>query len=289
MSDNPGYHNRQDPIFWKIRSLLLALTNKSLEYDQIAPKIDGGSYAGVGRFLKEFRDAPHCSEQARSFITQLYLHVLRCICNSFGGRSSESRELGDSLVSIHGGTNLTRVASFVGYLIEWGLLSNELVRQHLTKPLTNHYYYSAGSDSEIVRANAVYQLLIAAGNTLLQGLLEAEDVRVCFEMLDAQTSAGKISGFDAAKLKELREIHAAWMQRKEEEEQGNVRDTEGLQAEGQGATAAEVSAEVETPVAFVPQDLPAAMAGIDIPSSILQDIVSPSALHAVESPPETFI
>ncbi|KAF9642438.1 hypothetical protein BDM02DRAFT_3193259 [Thelephora ganbajun] len=135
----------------------------------------------------------------------------------------------------------------------------------------------------------VYQLLIATGNTLLQGLLEAEDVWVCFEMLDAQTSAGKILGFDATKLKELREIHAAWMQRKEEEEQGNVGDTEGLQAEGQGATAAEVSAEVETPVAFVPQDLPAAMASIDIPSSILQDIVSPSALHAVESPPETFI
>ncbi|KAF9647781.1 hypothetical protein BDM02DRAFT_3097588, partial [Thelephora ganbajun] len=53
--------------------------------------------------------------------------------------------------------------------------------------------------------------------------------------------------------------------------------------------AAEVSAEVETPVAFVPQDLPAVVIGIDIPSSILQDIVSPSALHAVESPPEVFI
>ncbi|KAF9651974.1 hypothetical protein BDM02DRAFT_3183972 [Thelephora ganbajun] len=53
--------------------------------------------------------------------------------------------------------------------------------------------------------------------------------------------------------------------------------------------AAKVSAEVETPVAFLPQDLPTAMIGIDIPSSVLEDIVSPSVLHAVESPPETFI
>ncbi|KAF9646059.1 hypothetical protein BDM02DRAFT_321441 [Thelephora ganbajun] len=79
------------------------------------------------------------------------------------------------------------------------------------------------------------------------------------------------------------------MQRRQEEEQGNVGDTEGPQVEGQDAMAAEVSAEVETPVAFIPYDLPAAMTGIDIPSSILQDIASPSALHAVESPTDTFI
>ncbi|KAF9646064.1 hypothetical protein BDM02DRAFT_3119300 [Thelephora ganbajun] len=211
------------------------------------------------------------------------------VCNSFGGRPSDWAAISsrDGLVSSNG--SFARAASFVGHLIEWGLLSNDLVRQHLIKPLTNHYYYDTGSDPEIIRANVIYQLFIAAGNTLLQGLLKAEDVQVCFEMLDAQASAKKISGFDAAKLKELREIHAAWMQRKQGEEQGNVRDTEGLQAEGQDAMAAEVPAEVETPVAFVPQDLPAAMIGIEIPSSILQDIVSPSVLHAMESPFETSI
>ncbi|KAF9646044.1 hypothetical protein BDM02DRAFT_319686 [Thelephora ganbajun] len=248
---------------------------------------DGGSYASVGRFLKEFHDAPHRSEQARSFVIQMCSRLLRW----FGIASVEDFQMDwkDRKYLMGGGRGFIRVASLVGYLIEWGLLSHDLVRQHLVKPLTNHYYHNTGSDSEIVRTNAIYQLFIAVGNTLVQGLLEAEDVRVCFEMLDAQASAKKISGFDAAKLKELREIHAAWIQREQEEEQRNVGDTEGPQVEGQDAMAAEVSAEVETPVAFAPQDLPAAMIGIDIPPSILQDIVSPSALHAVESSPETFI
>jgi hypothetical protein len=52
---------------------------------------------------------------------------------------------------------------------------------------------------------------------------------------------------------------------------------------------AEVSAEVETPVAFVPQDLPAATIGVEIPSSILNDIESPSFLHHIDFSPETFV
>jgi hypothetical protein len=99
-----GYHNRKGPICSKIRSLLLPWKEPS-KYDQIAPKIEywieyvlredfatvdelvegvsdvawdySGSYADVGRFLKEFRDAPHRSEQARSFVDQLCSHVLR--------------------------------------------------------------------------------------------------------------------------------------------------------------------------------------------------------------------
>ena len=65
---------------------------------------------------------------------------------------------------------------------------------------------------------------------------------------------------------ELREIHAAWLRRKEEGEQGNP-------------TAPEIPEEVETPVAFPPQDLP---------SPILQDIESLSTLYDVESSTDAF-
>ncbi|KAF9644393.1 hypothetical protein BDM02DRAFT_3263577 [Thelephora ganbajun] len=309
MSANPGYHNRQALISSKIRSLFLALTNKPLEYNQIAPKIEywikyvlcerfttidelveavshiawnnDGSYANIGRFLKEFHDAPHRSEHARSFVAQLCLHVLQWFAIASLEDLWNRTNWGDSLVSIHGGESFIHAASSVGHLIEWGLL-------------------------KIVRANAIYQLFIAAGNTLLQGLLEAEDVRVCFGMLDAQALTKKISGFDAAKLKELREIHAAWMQRKQEEEQGNVRDIEGLQAEGRDA----VATEVETPIAFVSQYLPAAMIDgnveivcgdtvfrvhstiVSFSSPNLRDILSQPALlraQAPEGPPRITI
>jgi hypothetical protein len=83
---------------------------------------------------------------------------------------------------------------------------------------------------------------------------------------------------------ELREIHAAWLQRKEEEERRDVAETEE-----DGGAAAEAPAEIETPVAFVPQDLPAATTDIGLPSSILQAAVPPSIFHDVESFPETFI
>ena len=86
---------------------------------------------------------------------------------------------------------------------------------------------------------------------------------------------------------ELREIHTAWLQRKDEEEQRNVRRTRECQVEGEDAIAAEAPAEVETPVVFVPQDLPAATIDIDLPSAILQDIRLPSVSHDVGSSSET--
>ena len=52
---------------------------------------------------------------------------------------------------------------------------------------------------------------------------------------------------------------------------------------------AEVCAEVETPVAFVPHELPAAAADIRLPSSILQDIRLPTALDYVEPSSENFV
>ena len=52
---------------------------------------------------------------------------------------------------------------------------------------------------------------------------------------------------------------------------------------------AEVPVEVETPVALVPQDLPAAAVDISLPSSTLQDIKPPSVLHGTGSSSETFV
>ena len=52
---------------------------------------------------------------------------------------------------------------------------------------------------------------------------------------------------------------------------------------------AEIPAEVETPVAFIPQDLPAINIDVTIPSSILQDIEPLSALHDAESSSKTFV
>ena len=53
------------------------------------------------------------------------------------------------------------------------------------------------------RAHAIYQLFIAAGDTLLQGLLEPQEVQDCFEKLEIRVSFGEIKGvdgFDPAKL-----------------------------------------------------------------------------------------
>jgi len=75
---------------------------------------------------------------------------------------------------------------------------------------------------------------------------------------------------------ELRGIHAGWLQRKAEEEQRN-------------ATTAEVpTGEVDTPVAFVPENLPAATTDTNVPSSILRSIVPPPILQDAEYPTETF-
>lgn len=94
MVEVPGFHNRKSHVASKIRSLLISLTKEPSLYDNITPKIEywieyalregfttvdelvegvsfvaweqGGSYSSVGQFLKEFLDAPHRSEQARS-------------------------------------------------------------------------------------------------------------------------------------------------------------------------------------------------------------------------------
>jgi hypothetical protein len=99
-----------------------------------------------------------------------------------------------------GGPGFIRAASFVGHLIESGLLSHELVQQHLIKSLINHQdndnqHHTSGA----VRSTAIYELFTAAGNTLLQGLLEPDDVQVCFHKLDLRPL--DYMGFNTAKLK----------------------------------------------------------------------------------------
>jgi len=224
MVKGASFHNRQPCIALKIRSLLTSLTENPSENEKITPKleywieyvlserfatvdelVEGVSTVmwelsdpcarSVARFLKEFRDAPGRSGQAGSFVDKLCERILRW----FAIASVENLGMDNSpgLIVSHGGCSFIRVASFVGYLIEWGLLGHKLVKRHLVKPLTAHHYTSNGlCGPEYVRVTAIYQLLIAAGNTLLRGLLEPEDVQACFEALDTS----KIPGLDAEKL-----------------------------------------------------------------------------------------
>ena len=227
----PGYQNHKEHIVLKIRSLLIHLTNEPSEYDEIAPKIEywieyvlregfstiddlvegvsyvawdgGGSFASVGKFFKEFRDAPHRSEQARTFVTRMCPHVLRWFAiasaESFGGHPRES-------ISSDEGPGFVRAASFVGHLIQFGLLSHELVQRHLIKPLTSHHgHYERRNSPDAFRAQGIHQLFTAAGNTLLQGLLEPDDAQVCFDILDLWRDYG---WFDAANVKVQYTTHA---------------------------------------------------------------------------------
>lgn len=329
-----GYHIRQSYINSKIRSLLTSLTKEPSEYEETALKIeywieyvlcenfstvdelvegvssvawDEGTScpASIGKFLKEFHDAPHRSEKTRGFVTKMCSHVLRwftiAAVEDFWGRDNNlSHILGCRPYGF------IRGASFIGYLIEWGLLSHGLAKWHITKSLTNHHDNDRHVKSPgATRANAIYQLFTAAGNTLLQGFLEPVDVQVCLDILDTWSQQRGMS-FDVAKLKvryttnnhasrwsltrkqEFRELHAAWVLRREGEEK--TRETEGNQREREeGMAATDVSAEIKTPVAFVPPDLPAAAIGIEIPASILQDIESSSVFSEGDNPLETFI
>jgi len=115
---------------------------------------------------------------------------------------------GGSIANNSGGEGFIRAASFVGHLIEYGLLSQELLRQHLIKPLINHYDGDPRYIQDPVWANAIYQLFISAGSALFQGLLEPEDVRLSFETLDAQSRLVEIEGYDAARVKVWWTAHA---------------------------------------------------------------------------------
>jgi hypothetical protein len=235
MSDQPGYHNRNRCIGQKIISLLISLTNEPSKYDEITPKIEywieyvlredfstvdelvegvshvawnhGGSFASVGKFFKEFRDAPHRSEQARTFVAQMCSHVLRWFAIVSAEDLSTSSSYRDGMVaSGGGGPGFIRAASLVGHLIESGLLSHELVQRHLIKSLINHQDNDGDWNGHgAVRSKAIYELFTAAGNTLLQGLLEPDDIQVCFHKLGLRHLP--YMGFDAVKLKVWCTVH----------------------------------------------------------------------------------
>jgi hypothetical protein len=228
MSSEPGYHNRQPVLAENICNLLYSLSPST--YDEIAPKIeywiecviaeqfttvddlvervssvaweDRGSQSDISRFLKEFRDAPHRSEGTRSFVDGLCLHVLRWFAVASVEDLWKNWHPHTSLVSKRGGPGFIHAASFVGHLIERGLVGRELARRYLFKPLTTYYYDKDNFSKQSIRANALYKLF-TAGNALLQGLLEPEDVQVCFEKLETWTTLGEINGLellDAARL-----------------------------------------------------------------------------------------
>ena len=78
---------------------------------------------------------------------------------------------------------------------------------------------------------------------------------------------------------ELRDVHAEWLERKEREKQRDVPEAEECwREEEEDAMATEVPAEVETPIASAPQDLP-----ITVDTGI-----PPSILHGIESPSDPF-
>ena len=222
-----GYHNRGSVIGTKIHNLLSSLGPAT--YDEVSAKIEfwiewafmeqsvnaddlvdqlsstiwdtRSSDADVARFLKEFRDAPHRSEQARSFVDSLCLRVLRLFAAASAEDLASWNQYATYKVARWGGEGFVRAASFVGHLIECGVLGRELVRRYLVKPLIAHHYANHCGTHEYFRASAICQLFIAAGSTLLKGLLEPEDVQVCFETLNFEIPHGRVAGLDAVILR----------------------------------------------------------------------------------------
>ena len=223
-----GYHHHKDVLAKKIRSLLCSLSPST--YDKTAPKIEcwieyviteqfmtvkdlaervsslawyfypENARSIVPRFLKESRDAPYRSEQMRFFVDELCHHVLRWFAVASADRLRMSQGYHGSIPE-GGAIGFVRAASFVGHLIEYGLLSRELVRRHL-KPLTHYDLDLTNGVDPVVMASVIYQLLTTAGNTMLRGLLEPGDVQVFFGILDAQTSSSSsgIVGLDSVRL-----------------------------------------------------------------------------------------
>jgi len=98
MTDGPSHHNRQLVLSMNINSLLYSLCPS--RYDEVAPRIEyviteqfttiddlvervspvawpgSCSHSDISWFLKEFRDAPHRSNGAKSFVDELCLRVL---------------------------------------------------------------------------------------------------------------------------------------------------------------------------------------------------------------------
>ena len=193
----------------------VALTQELTTVDELIVRVSNLAWFGPGdgfhssfaRFLKRFRDSSRRSEQARSFVDGVCARLFRW----FAAASADDIEMNQTPgnTAQNGGTGFVEGTSTVGLLIECQLLDHELVRLHLIKRLTHHYPYPPGS-ARTVRASAIYRLFAVAGNTLLRGLLELEDVQVCFEMLETQLSSSiQTDGLSTANLKVWRAIYAS--------------------------------------------------------------------------------
>ena len=229
MSEKSGYHNRGIAIGAKISNLLhslgpatyhgvspkiefwieYALTEQSVDPDDLAERLSRSAWgtrsfesnAAIARFLKEFRDGPHRSEQARSWVDLLCSRVVRWFSAAAAEDLVPWNGVTEGKVASWGGESFTNAASFVGHLIECGVLDREFVRRHLVKPLVAHQYVDNGNvHHKSFRAAAIYQLFAIAGNTLLQGLIEPEDVQVCLETLNSEIPSRRVAGLDAGKL-----------------------------------------------------------------------------------------
>ena len=101
--------------------------------------------------------------------------------------------------------------------------------------------------------------------------------------LQESNASSEFKSFD----QELREIHTAWLEQKTEEERdaaetGEFKDEEDV-------VVAKSPAEIETPIAFVSQNLPTTAANTDFPSSALKDTKPPPILDDVGSSSEIFV
>jgi len=122
---------------------------------------------------------------------------ISCVLASFGGSQRFAAASAETLepwkgtaigkVGRWGGGGFVNAASFTGHLIERGLPDHDLVRRHLVKPLIAHHYVNADDVGRSFRAMAIYYLFVAAKDTLLQGLLEPEDIEACFKAMDIKT------------------------------------------------------------------------------------------------------
>jgi len=88
---------------------------------------------------------------------------------------------------------------------------------------------------------------------------------------------------------ELRKTHAAWLERKEEEQIKATRTEERQSGEEEDTVIDGVPAEIETPVAFIHQTLPPVAINTDTPPSILQATEPPTTAHGVDSSSESFV
>jgi len=208
MSEETGHHQRGVAIGTKISNLLRSFGPAT--YDEISPKVQYwidcalteqsvnvhdlvdqlSSTIWNGRssdadIVWEFHDTPNHSE-ARTFVNSLCSRVFRLFVAASAEDPPSWNWRSTHKVARLAGEGFVCAASLVGQLAKCGMFDDELVR-HLVKSLISHHHADGDNvQFKSFRAGVIYQFLVAVGGALLQGLLEPEDVRVCFETLDSE-------------------------------------------------------------------------------------------------------